>query len=227
MKHILFSAIVLALMASVSMADPYVPDLAKVYSFQHTWDGGGTTSSSRAVTDLGDSIRFSAQMLSGDGTSDGFASMGWGDPWPPVPSNLNGYTGYSLTFKNTNNSDWKVNLYMNTGWCGQGFTETDRFYQNGFTTLVPGEVATVMLDFASADTYEANVSKGYTAVQNLNHVTNIGFQVAGDMIAPGGSYNNNPSNPDNYHIDVVPVPGAILLGLLGFGAAGIKLRKYA
>ena len=30
----------------------------------------------------------------------------------------------------------------------------------------------------------------------------------------------------DFHISAVPAPAAILLGLLGFGAAGLKLRKY-
>ena len=32
---------------------------------------------------------------------------------------------------------------------------------------------------------------------------------------------------DNIEFNVVPVPGAVLLGLLGLSAAGIKLRKFA
>lgn len=39
----------------------------------------------------------------------------------------------------------------------------------------------------------------------------------------------HPSNPDDYHISVgiIPLPGAVLLGVLGLGAAGMKLRKFA
>ena len=33
--------------------------------------------------------------------------------------------------------------------------------------------------------------------------------------------------PDSFHTSIVPVPGAVLLGILGLSAAGIKLRKYA
>jgi hypothetical protein len=32
---------------------------------------------------------------------------------------------------------------------------------------------------------------------------------------------------DNLAAGVVPVPGAVLLGMLGLSIAGIKLRKYA
>ncbi len=37
----------------------------------------------------------------------------------------------------------------------------------------------------------------------------------------------SPSVTDTFHVSVVPVPGAILLGFLGLGAAGLKLRKFA
>ena len=35
------------------------------------------------------------------------------------------------------------------------------------------------------------------------------------------------SSSDDFHTSVVPVPGAILLGLLGLSAAGLKLRRFA
>jgi len=56
------------------------------------------------------------------------------------------------------------------------------------------------------------VSVGLPAV-----VTNFGFDL--DYI---GS-----SSGDDFHTSVVPVPGAILLGILGLGVAGWKLRKFA
>jgi hypothetical protein len=35
------------------------------------------------------------------------------------------------------------------------------------------------------------------------------------------------SEPDYFHTSVVPVPAAVILGILGMGVAGLKLRKYA
>jgi len=32
---------------------------------------------------------------------------------------------------------------------------------------------------------------------------------------------------DNFHVSVVPIPAALILGLLGMGAAGLKLRRFA
>jgi choice-of-anchor C domain-containing protein len=44
------------------------------------------------------------------------------------------------------------------------------------------------------------------------------------------SADNNPGygpTLDNVSLNVVPLPGAILLGMLGLGAAGVKLRRFA
>lgn len=55
---------------------------------------------------------------------------------------------------------------------------------------------------------------------DFSTLTGIGFEIkwiysAGDSIG------------DTFHTSVVPVPGAILLGMLGLSVAGIKLRKFA
>ena len=35
------------------------------------------------------------------------------------------------------------------------------------------------------------------------------------------------STPDTFHTSLVPVPGAVLLGMLGLSVAGLKLRRFA
>jgi len=71
-------------------------------------------------------------------------------------------------------------------------------------------------------------SKGFAWLQ-LNgsfdfdgDVTDIGFEVQYDWNLPDAG-----SDPDHFHVSLVPVPGAVLLGLLGMAAAGIKLRRIA
>jgi hypothetical protein len=100
-----------------------------------------------------------------------------------------------------------VNLYMKT--------ETDNFYQNTWVELVPGQSTQLVLDFAAE------------GVINSDQVTDIGFQVRGNMDADPIGDLDNPSNPDYYSINVspIPTPGAILLGSLGAGLAGWLRRR--
>ena len=57
------------------------------------------------------------------------------------------------------------------------------------------------------------------ATFTLTFETLSGFSIGSEVAFGFGT------DPDSLHI--VPVPGAVLLGLLGMGVAGMKLRKYA
>jgi hypothetical protein len=208
---------VLSLPANAIPVNPFSPDLATIQGMTKTWDGSlgdGTTSWGLTKTLVGSAVRFVSSMQYGDGTGVGYASMGVGYGWPPPAGlgNLSGYDGYSLMFLNTNNSSWFVNVYMNTGWTDSPYNETNNFYESTWVELLPNVATMVTLDFAGAI--------------NLNHVTNIGFQVGGNMTTP---YNpltpQNPSNPDSYHIDVSQIPEPATMMLLGFGALGLLKRR--
>ncbi|MEJ2648346.1 MAG: hypothetical protein P8016_08080 [Sedimentisphaerales bacterium] len=85
-------------------------------------------------------------------------------------------------------------------WAVNIYVETDvDTYSSGFTTI-PAHSMT----FLSTPVFSGTVSQ-------------FGFLV--DYVGDSGS--------DNFHLSVVPVPGAVLLGILGLGIAGIKLRKFA
>lgn len=58
---------------------------------------------------------------------------------------------------------------------------------------------------------------------DLGDITTIGLRVKGENM--GGADTSYPSYSDDFHVSVVPVPAAMLLGLLGLGTAGLRLRR--
>ena len=214
-KLILFSVCLLFFLSLPVEAAYYSPGLTTIQGMHFAWNGSNTTSGPISVINEGSAIRFSASMQFGDGTADGWASMGIGYPWPtPAPvSDLSAYDGYKLTFLNTNNSAWFVNVYMNTGWTDAPYSELNNFYQNGWVELLPGVSTILTLDFAAVSAI------------NLNHVTNIGFEVGANMDEFPFWNPNNPSNGDIYHIDVSSVPEPVTIMLLGLGALALRRRK--
>jgi hypothetical protein len=213
---ILFSAglvLFLSLSANAAITNPFSPSLSQIQGMGFAWNGDNTTSGALTVINEGTAIRFSASMQYGSGDGDGWAEMGVGYPWPPPINDLSGYDGYELSFLNTNNSSWWVNIYFNTGWTDAPYNQPNNFYENGWTELLPGVSTTLSIDFDVANPI------------NLNHVTNIGFIVGANLEDYPYANPNNPSNPDAYHIDVSQIPEPATMCLLGLGAVALRRRK--
>lgn len=137
---------------------------------------------------------------------DNFASVKWGDPGANLALDLSSYTGYELFIANDNQSQWDVALHLTAG--GVEYNTTA-----AYTTVLPSGSTVLLLDFAAAS----------IPGTDWDDVSDIGFYVRGQMSGASGY----PTNPDGYHVSVVPVPAAVLLGLLGLSAAGLKLRRFA
>lgn len=65
-------------------------------------------------------------------------------------------------------------------------------------------------------------------VDDALYVDTFDAEFAGSNYKIGVSFGeDSQGHIDNFQVNVVPVPGAVLLGLLGLGVAGVKLRKRA
>ena len=113
------------------------------------------------------------------------------------PGGLGAYDGFGAWLANDDDDPWDVQLFVSYDGLATKTT-------SGWTTLsgyspVTGPTMT-FLSMGSID---------------FSTLTDLGFEVTG------------PRSVDVFHVSVVPVPAAVLLGLLGLGVAGWKLRRFA
>ncbi len=112
------------------------------------------------------------------------------------------YSGIKSYFQNDNDDIWSVELFY--------ITATGVEYKSGFTPLA-GDGG---FDWLTVGAPAGGI--------DLSTVTDIGIRVKADF--GGGGL---PSPGDAFHVSVVPVPAAVILGILGLSVAGLKLRKHA
>ena len=108
-----------------------------------------------------------------------------------------GLTDFYLPISNDNNTHWSYKLYVDDSTNGR--TETAWLPVGD---LGDGDQITLHLTLTSA----------------VTSVYDIGF---------GIRWKNTADSGDQFHTSIIPVPGAVLLGILGLSAAGIKLRRFA
>jgi hypothetical protein len=111
------------------------------------------------------------------------------------------YDGFTAYTQNDNDDIWSVRLFLED--------DTGIYFSDWHDLPGLGGSAYPLVDHAF----------------DFDDVIDFGFEIKGDMTGADG----NPSSPDAFHYSVVPVPGAVLLGILGLGLGmvGMKLRKYA
>jgi hypothetical protein len=108
------------------------------------------------------------------------------------------YDGFSLPISNDDNQNWRYQAYVTIG---------STTYTSDWAQLTPDQTRTLVVDTGTDTDFSA--------------VTGIGFEVEWKPSI------NGYSASDDFHTSVVPVPGAVLLGLIGLSAAGVRLRRFA
>ena len=122
--------------------------------------------------------------------------------WDFLPLGLTGsYDSFNLPISNDNDDIWRYQAYVTVG---NTITPT---YISGWTTLTEDTATTLTVSFGG------NL--------DFSTVTGIGFKIEWVPSLNDGRLS------DEYHTSVVPTPAAVILGILGLGVVGIKLRKYA
>jgi len=148
--------------------------------------------------DMEYAVGFAGRLLI-TGAGQQFASVNIGlDGATPLAGT---YDGFFLPLSNDDQQTWEYKLYVNT-------TGPD-FLSPTWTSLAGGTTANMVLPFGG------NV--------NFNTLTDIGFIVQFNKATTGRGTNDS----DDFHVSVVPVPAAVLLGVLGLAVAGWKLRRFA
>jgi hypothetical protein len=132
------------------------------------WSPGGLgTLVKTDVSGLGVEFNLTGLSLtSGSGCNNNFPvnQLAGGDPDDDSGyGNFSRYTNYRLVFKNQGTNDVQVQLFMNTGFTGAPFNETNNWNSGSYVTVAAGQTEVVTMDLS--------------AVPYLYHVSNIGFQV--------------------------------------------------
>ena len=94
----------------------------------------------------------------------------------------------------------------NQTWRFEAYVTAGATVYSAWAQLAPGGTAALLVNTGSI---------------NFSTVTGIGFDIEWKPSLGGNSAS------DDFHASVVPVPAAFLLGLLGMGVAGLKLRRFA
>lgn len=97
-------------------------------------------------------------------------------------------------------------------WTLEAYNASNILIDSAVTALIgEGTVGTLMVSSSSWD---------------IAYIMAYGSGVSEGCLSGGPQWSNGV-DLDNLRANVVPVPGAILLGILGLGAVGLKLRKFS
>ena len=230
MKRFILFCMVVALFAGQASADLYYMDTSTAADLGQLSVGGTSAEDTAVLNYVGYNPGGSGDKISGTqdfygSTSGMYYNVGFaaylqdtggglegapdGDAWMKIGlldsstalgaliSASDTYAGFALPVSNDNNSGWMYKLYVDT---------TGGYYESASWTPLGADVHVLL-------TLEFGADVDFGTLEDIGFI--VGFE--------GQALNHE----DTSHTSVVPVPAAVILGMLGLGVAGIKLRKYA
>jgi len=149
-------------------------------------------------------VGFVGELVDNDNSKMAYVRIGFGNNFDAFLAQLTtaglplSYTGFVVPTSNDNQQNWQYQLWYKT-------TAGVYVDQNNLVGISPkGGTDELTWDWVND--------------LDLTTIADLGFMLQLDFSTlDGGS--------DVFHTSVVPVPGAVLLGMLGLSAAGLKLRK--
>jgi hypothetical protein len=149
-----------------------------------------------------------------------------------------GYSEYVINF------DWEFSTWdsyndpLTPGPGGHGYwdsfsatiTNGNYYWNQGISDPLNGDVTEILL-LEGGTAYGDGVLEIYGGSGSFTFTPPDGDQyylnLVIDTVTLPSNNGNYPSWGEFTDVSVVPVPGAVLLGILGLGAAGLKLRKFS
>ena len=164
----------------------FTPDQSALLAMTQQWVGAGTTvygplNSYADDVLVPNAVKFVASMRYGDADNpvDGEATIAIGKN--VTTEDFSSFDGIQMHFASTDHTSWSVNVWF----IASGIT-----YNNGWELLNTCENASIKLDFGGIST---------------SSITSYGFEVKGYMDANPREVLTNPSNGDEFRINVSPV----------------------
>jgi hypothetical protein len=147
-------------------------------------------------------VGFTGLVKDNDASGVASVSLGLIDPVFPDSS----YDGFLLPVANDDDDTWQYRAYVTTATGGVPEDTAATLYSGWSEGIGEDERATLV---------------ALTPGLDYSTVTGIGFEIRWAVSM------NGERIQDVYSTSVVPVPAAVILGILGMGVAGLKLRKFA
>ena len=212
MKRIVLSLCVMGVLAGQASAVMYIPPISEIRNWTLVGNSADTLSSRMAVYNRNGTLV--------DGTATGYN-------WP-----MSGMVGFVGMIGDTNQDQqaWlRIGGAAASGTCDSLYmyvqNDDQSLYRLG---LFATDGTNTYLSSDPLPVFEPHQGQWMTLTfpQAMTDPT-VGFELFMDLgLSPQHGY-TVPSAADIWYVSATPLPGAVLLGFLGLGAAGLGLRKLA